>query len=89
VTTRKSSNDPTAEQLPADQPVAGQLPADQDDDLEINNDLPDTEPIDESPADEKGERGRSEEARANAPGQQKKREDPNTYPDPDNPPHTP
>jgi len=83
VTTRKNQpDDPTAEQLPADQPIP-------EDDPEINNDLPDTEPIDESPADEQGNRGRSEEARANAPGQQKKREDPNTYPDPDNPPHTP
>ena len=87
MTTRKSSNDPTAEQLPADQPVAdNELP---DDQPEVNNDLPDTEPIDESPADEKGNRGKSEEAHANAPGQQKKREDPNTYPDPENPPHTP
>jgi hypothetical protein len=81
VTRKSQPNDPTAEQLPADQPVEV--------DEEINNDLPDTEPIDESPADEKGERGNSAEALANAPGQQKKRVDPNTYPDPDNPPHTP
>jgi hypothetical protein len=76
VTTRKKGDEqpeePTAEQLPAEDPA---------DDPTV---------IDESPADEKGNRGKSEEAHANAPGQQKKdREDPNTYPDPENPPHTP
>jgi hypothetical protein len=83
VTTRKQQpDDPTAEQLPADQPIP------EEGDPEINNDLP--EPIDESPADEQGNRGKSAEAHANAPGQQKKdRVDPNTYPDPENPPHTP
>jgi hypothetical protein len=81
MTTRKRSGDdePTAEQLPADaeEPTAEQLPA---------------EAPDESPADPEGNRGKSEEAHANAPGQQKRpqpREDPNTYPDPENPPHTP
>jgi hypothetical protein len=81
-TRKPQPDDPTAEQLPADQPI--------EDDPEVNNDLPE-EPIDESPADEKGERGKSAEAHANAPGQQKKDErvDPNTYPDPENPPRTP
>ena len=77
MTTRKSQPDePSAEQLPAD------APDDADDDLAPNQDLPD-----ENPADEKGNRGKSAEAHANAPGQQRK--DPNTYPDPENPPHTP
>ena len=84
MTTRKqSASDPTPDQtLPEEQP--------EDQPVEPNQDLPDTEPIDESPADEKGERGKSAEAHANAPGQQKKdRVDPNTYQDPENPPHTP
>jgi hypothetical protein len=76
---------------------------------EINNDLPGEQP----PRGSGSNRGRDEEARANAPGQQKRdaaddptvidespadeegahvehhRDDPNTYPDPENLPHTP
>lgn len=82
MTTRKS-NEPTAEQLPADQPAPdNSLPADQP---VVDNELP---AVDESPADEEGNRGKSAEAHAKAPGQVKK-QDPNTYPDPENPPHTP
>ena len=84
---KRSATEPaTAEQdVPEDQPV------------EPNQDLPESPPYpdqslpeapDESPADPQGNRGKSEEAHANAPGQQK-RQDPNTYPDPDNPPRTP
>lgn len=69
---------------PQDPEVNNDLPDELGDpDLEVNNDLPGEQP----PRGPDNNRGRDEEARANAPGQQRK--DPNTYPDPENPPRTP
>lgn len=76
------SNPEASQELPGDQPEASQdLPGDQP---EVNQDLPEEQP----PKGSGANRGKSEEARANAPGQQKK-DDPNTYPDPENPPRVP
>lgn len=83
MTTRKTQ--------PDDQPVEvnNDLPDELDSgDFGPNQDLPE-EADDETPTGTAKVRGKSEEAHARAPGQQKKRKDPNSYPDPKNLPHTP
>ena len=74
------SDDPTAAQLPADeQPQPEDQPV-------VGNQLPEDQP----PKGRGRNRGKDDEARAAAPGQEGKFEgDPNTYPDPDEPPASP
>jgi len=70
VTTKK----PPPEEAPSEQPDGAELPGNERKERDAEND---PTVIDESPADEEGNRP------------ERDREDPNTYPDPDNPSHTP